>query len=178
MSRQAWYWTKVRRAQRHRLPVKFTLTVLGVGCLAMSMLAADNASLEGNPFRGRELFDQKRCTVCHAVWGHGGTLGPEISVAVAGKTFYELVGDFWNHTPQMIEVVTRLGNAWPALNPADMADLLSYLYYLRLFDQPGSAARGAEVYARLQCGSCHTLGGRGASTAGPLDRFSAFPSPT
>jgi cytochrome c551/c552 len=176
MSRQALYPTEVPAARRRRWLAG--LAVLAVGCLAIGMLAGDNPFLEGNPFRGRELFDQKRCTSCHAVWGHGGTLGPEISVAVAGKNFYELVGDFWNHTPQMIDEGARLGHAWPTLDPTDMADLLSYLYYLRLFDQPGSAERGAEVYARLQCGSCHTLGGRGASSASTLDRFSVFPSLT
>jgi cytochrome c2 len=145
----------------------------------VATLAAGAASAqEGNPFVGRQRFEEKRCTECHSVWGHGGSLGPEMSVAVAGKTFYELVGDFWNHTPQMIDRGSRLGEPWPTLDPAQMADILSYLYYLRLFDEPGDAARGAQAYARLQCVSCHSLGRRGGTMGGALDRFSAYTSST
>jgi cytochrome c len=133
---------------------------------------------EGNPFQGRELFHQKGCSGCHSVWGHGGSLGPEITVAVAGKTWDDLVGDFWNHTPRMIDEVNRRGYPWPTLDPQEMGDVLGYLYYLRLFDEPGDPTRGASAYARLQCASCHTLAGQGQRNGGPLDRFGAYPSPT
>lgn len=147
--------------------------------LTGGMSAAEGQSpAEGNPFRGRQRFEDKRCSTCHSVWGHGGTLGPEISVSVVGKSFYELVGDFWNHTPQMIDQVNKLGYPWPTLDPTEMADILSYLYYLRLFDEPGNAQRGRETFARLQCGSCHSLGTRNGSVGLPLDRFSQFTSST
>lgn len=145
--------------------------------LAGSLSAAAQPAPEGNPFRGRELFQQKNCSGCHSVWGHGGALGPEITVAVAGKTWDELVGDFWNHTPRMIDEMSRRGYPWPTLDPEEMADILGYLYYLQLFDQPGDPVRGADTYARLQCVGCHTLAGRGERTGGALDRFGAYPSP-
>ncbi len=149
-----------------------------VGPRAERRTRTEAAPPEGNPFTGRQRFEQKRCATCHSVWGHGGTSGPEMSVAVAGKSFYELVGDFWNHTPQMIDQGVKLGYPWPTLDPTEMADILSYLYYLRLFDEPGNLDRGAEAYSRLQCASCHTLRSRGGSMAGALDRFGAFPSLT
>lgn len=140
---------------------------------------ADSATiLEADPFRGRELFGEKGCPRCHSVWGHGGSLGPDIVVVVQGKTFYELVGDFWNHTPRMMDEVAQRGYAWPRLDAEEMADTLSYLYYLRLFDEPGDPERGEETYFRLQCGGCHTLAGEGGTSGGPLDRFGAYPSPT
>lgn len=154
------------------------IAVLLLGMLGAGSSPGQPLAPEGNPFRGREQFVQKRCSTCHAVWGHGGTLGPEITVAVAGKSFYELVGDFWNHTPQMIDQVTKFGYPWPTLDATDMADLLSYLYYLRLFDEPGNSARGADTYARLQCGACHALGSHGAPGGVRLDRFAAYPAPT
>ena len=156
--------------------------VVGVAALLLALTASARAGgevdLEGNPFRGRETFGAKGCTRCHSVWGHGGELGPDINVAVAGKAWYELVGDFWNHTPRMIDEVNEWGYAWPTLDPREMADTLSYLYYLRLFDEPGDAVRGADTYARLHCDECHKLGGAGGLGGGSLDRFSAFPSPT
>jgi len=146
---------------------------LGVSCVA----AATMQPLEGDPFHGRELLSAKLCTQCHSVWGHGGSLGPDISTAVSGKHLLDLVGDFWNHTPRMIGAMVDQGRPWPSLDREEMSDLLSYLYYVRLFDEPGDPVRGAIVYTQLQCGACHVLGGEGAKGGVPLDRFSAFPSP-
>jgi cytochrome c2/cytochrome c5 len=153
-------------------------TALWLAALVGGVRGADEPTPEGNPFRGREIFVQKGCIRCHSVWGHGGSLGPDITVVVTGKTWDELVGDFWNHTPRMIDEVSQRGYPWPSLDPREMADVLSYLYYLRLFDQPGNAVRGADTFMRLQCEGCHTLGGRGGRVAQPLDRFGAYPSPT
>jgi cytochrome c551/c552 len=161
-----------------RRALVWALATLWLGAVATSVRGADERGPEGNPFRGREIFVQKGCVRCHSIWGHGGSLGPDITVVVAGKTWDELVGDFWNHTPRMIDEVSQRGYDWPSLDPQEMADALSYLYYLRLFDEPGNAVRGADTFARLQCNGCHTLGGRGGVVARPLDRFGAYPSPT
>jgi mono/diheme cytochrome c family protein len=162
-----------RFANRTRL---WLIALVGLP-LALSLAATDRTELRGDPFRGRELLSEKQCTQCHSVWGHGGLLGPDISTAVAGKSWFDLVGDFWNHTPRMIDAMTERGRPWPTLDRGEMADLLSYLYYLRLFDEPGDPARGSIVYTQLQCANCHALGGRGGKSGGPLDRFSAYPSP-
>ena len=162
-----------------RMQQGLTLLIAGLALAGtMSEASAGGKSvLKGDPFRGRELFTDKGCTRCHSVWGHGGSLGPDIVVAVVGKTWFELVGDFWNHTPRMIEEVAQQGYAWPNLDSSEMADTLSYLYYLRLFDNPGDPVRGADTYARLQCAGCHTLGGKGGAGGGPLDALGAYVTP-
>jgi len=138
--------------------------------------AEERAVLEGNPLRGRALLSEKLCTECHSVWGHGGVLGPEISAAVSGKGWMDLVGDFWNHTPRMIGAMADRGHAWPTLDRGEMADLLSYLYYLRLFDEPGDPVAGESVFGQLRCPTCHSVGGNGGKIGGALDKFSAYPS--
>jgi mono/diheme cytochrome c family protein len=160
-----------------RIRAGLAAAVLVLLAAAGGAWAADPRAADGDPFRGREVFHDKGCSRCHSVWGHGGTLGPEITVAVAGKTWDELVGDFWNHTPRMIDEGNERGYPWPTLERGEMADILSYLYYLRLFDEPGDPVRGADTYARLQCGGCHALGGRGGRLGRALDRFGAYPSP-
>lgn len=144
--------------------------------LALPAGAAGVKTLQGDPFRGREVLAAKLCTQCHSVWGHGGVLGPDMSVAVARKGWLDLVGDFWNHTPRMIDAMAQRGHRWPTLDEHEMSDLLSYLYYLRLFDEPGDPDRGEVAYARLRCADCHSLAGRGGTQGGPLDRLSAYPS--
>ncbi len=155
----------------------FVFIVSVTWLFSLPLTTAEQGELHGDPFRGRELLSEKRCTQCHSVWGHGGMLAPDISTAVAGKNWFELVGDFWNHTPRMIDAMGERGYSWPTLDRDEMADLLSYLYYLRLFDEPGDVARGSVAYSRLQCEACHSLGDLGGSSGPPLDAFSAYPSP-
>jgi cytochrome c2 len=162
------------RGEEHRARRVGVAVGLLIG--AASTLAAQEAALGGSPFRGRELLTEKLCTQCHSVWGHGGQLAPDMSAAVAEKSWLDLVGDFWNHTPRMIDAMEQQGHPWPTLDQGEMADLLSYLYYLRLFDEPGDAARGAIAYSMHGCANCHSLGGRGGGHGGPLDAFSAYPS--
>jgi cytochrome c551/c552 len=150
-------------------------------CLALTVagvLASADAAAQGNPFRGRETFEKKGCVRCHSVWGQGGTLGPDISAAVAARTWDELVGDFWNHTPQVIDELGRRGYGWPTLDAQEMDDTLGYFYYLKVFDAPGDPARGAAAFRQLECGACHSLGGGGGTTGGPLDHLGQYTSPT
>lgn len=144
---------------------------------AGSARAQTDQALEGDPFKGRGLFVDKLCVECHSLWGHGGTLGPNIVRVVAGKPLPQLSGEFWNHTPRMIEEIAGKGRAWPSIDRNEMADILSYLYYLRLFDDPGDPVRGATVFERHRCGSCHSVGGEGGSVGQTLDKFSVYVSP-
>lgn len=157
--------------------IALVLAGLWVAVMTATVRTADPVP-GGNPFRGRQVFTEKGCIRCHSIWGHGGSLGPDISVVAAGKVWDDLVGGFWNHTPRMIDDMSQRGYAWPTLDPQEMADTLSYLYYLRLFDEPGNRERGAEAFRRLECDACHTLGGRGGKSGGALDRFGRYPSPT
>jgi len=156
-----------------------TLSAAIALCLVASGTAGAQSKpgLEGDPFRGRSLFVEKLCVQCHSLWGHGGTLGPSIVRVVAGKSMPQLSGEFWNHTPRMIEEIVGKGYDWPNIDRDEMADLLSYLYYLRLFDDPGDPARGATVFERHRCGTCHALGGEGGDVGEPLDRYSVYASP-
>lgn len=161
----------------HRPRWRLVLPALVVLTLWVLSAAARENPLQGDPFRGRQLLKEKLCTECHSVWGHGGLVGPDLSAAVAGKNWLALVGDFWNHTPRMIDAMATRGHAWPKLDRDEMADLLSYLYYLRLFDEPGDPQLGSVAFFRLRCSGCHSLGGEGGTSGGPLDRFSAYASP-
>ncbi len=159
-----------------RITILAAWVLLGALIVSLPIRAAGKGTLEGNPFRGRELLSSKLCVQCHSVWGHGGLVAPDMSSAVAGKNWLDLVGDFWNHTPRMIDAMADRGHQWPTLDQREMADLLSYLYYLRLFDEPGNPTRGSVAYTQHRCAACHTLGGKGGAGGGALDRFSAYPS--
>ncbi len=82
------------------------------------------------------MFVERGCVRCHAIWGNGGTLGPDFATLGAAHSMQQLAGLFWNHTPRMIETVRRRGFQWPTLTETELANVLSYLYYVKLFDEP------------------------------------------
>jgi mono/diheme cytochrome c family protein len=89
-----------------RLCAASMLTLL---CLAGSgaplAYAQSNQTIPGNPINGRRIFVEGRCVRCHAIWGNGGTLGPDFASVGGGRSLQQLAGMFWNHTPRMIETV-------------------------------------------------------------------------
>ena len=108
----------------------------------------------GNPKRGEALFTRKRCAECHAVRGHGGTLGPDLATEIKGSLM-QIAGAMWNHGPRMWAKMAERGIEVPALDTQEMSDLIGYLYFLQFIDPPGDARRGAAVYREKRCGRCH-----------------------
>lgn len=112
----------------------------------------------GNPKRGEGLFSRKRCAECHAVRGHGGSVGPDLAIELKGSLM-RIAGAMWNHGPRMWAKMTERGIEVPALSTEEMSDLISYLYFAQFIDPPGEARRGFAVYKEKRCGNCHGAAG-------------------
>jgi len=112
----------------------------------------------GDPIAGRRVFVDRDCVRCHAIWGNGGTLGPDFATAGAGRSLLQLAGLFWNHTPGMIETVRSRGYDWPTFTEDELADVISYIYYVKLFDAPGDAESGERWFREKRCVDCHSVG--------------------
>lgn len=152
------------------------MLIIGAILLAgTSLLAADTpVNLEhANPFQGKVVITSKGCTACHSIWGVGGKLGPDLAIAGADQSFQQLASMFWNHTPRMVQLLKQKGREWPVLSEKEMADVLSFIYYLKLLDRPGDAAQGKQVFQGKRCASCHSLKNDSLS----LVRFSSYVSP-
>jgi mono/diheme cytochrome c family protein len=65
----------------------------------------------------------------------------------------------------------------PKFEPAEMASLLSFLYYLGSLDPPGDAAAGSRLFSEKRCQQCHSLGGKGGHIGPALDKYSGYVSP-
>lgn len=146
-------------------------------CGAPAVGAQSARPFPGDPIAGRRLFVERRCVRCHAIWGTGGTLGPDFASAGAGQSLHQLAGTFWNHTPRMIETVRSRGVAWPRFTEPELADIISYIYYVKLFDAPGDPALGERWFAEKGCGECHAVGHVGGTTAPALDAYSRYIAP-
>lgn len=139
-------------------PLARRLSAVLVGLLALVPAGATaqvEAPIPGDPSAGRRIFVARGCVRCHSIWGSGGTLGPDFAVVGAGRSLQQLAGLFWNHTPRMIETVRHRGVQWPTLSETELADFISYTYYVKLFDEPGDPALGERWFREKGCSRCH-----------------------
>jgi len=104
----------------------------------------------GNPRRGQEVFKEKKCSVCHGENGRGLRNSP------LRKGLTEIVGIMWNHSSQMWEEMKRRELKIPYFDPEEMADLMSFLYFLPFYDEEGDITKGKQIFAEKGCISCHS----------------------
>jgi mono/diheme cytochrome c family protein len=153
-----------------------TLALSGSAGVARSQ-AQVAPSIPGNPIAGRRLFVEQDCMRCHSIWGNGGTLGPDFATVGTGRSLNQLAGLFWNHTPRMIETVRERGFEWPQFSEENLADIISYVYYVKLFDEPGDPELGERWFQEKRCAACHSVGSRGGTAGGPLDEYANYIAP-
>jgi len=153
---------------------------------AASLLVAAGAAKAGpqgglplplDPLTGRRVFLEKGCPVCHAVWGEGGDLGPDLGRQGVWHSVMQLAGTFWNHSPEMIEKMRERRMPRPAIGGEEMADLAAFLYFLNYFDPPGDAAKGERLFVAKGCARSHAVGGSKVDIGPRLDKFKNLPSP-
>jgi len=159
----------------------FLALVLVVSCLKTGLIfAADGSSsllLPGNPLEGSRLFSEKGCLGCHSVYGVGGVAGPELGQGILKRPLLDIAGVMWNHAPGMVHLFQEKRITLPQFKPAEMASLLSYLYYLGSLDPPGDTAAGARLFREKQCETCHSLGGKGGKVGPKLESYGRYASP-
>ncbi|MFQ5530712.1 MAG: c-type cytochrome, partial [Gemmatimonadota bacterium] len=147
------------------------------GASAAAARAQEPAYLSGSPTHGEQLFSERGCVHCHSIWGTGGDLGPDLGQVGLGRSLLQLAGMFWNHTPRMIETVRSRGFEWSTFDETDLADVISYVYYVKLFDRPGDADLGRQRVIEKRCDECHLVGEEGGSVGPSLNPYSRYLTP-
>jgi len=99
--------------------------------------------LPGRSGPGRTLFRTRNCIECHGEPGGGGRVGPDLGVRARGQSPVDFAAAMWNHQPDMLEEAGERGLTIPELSPAEMADIVAYLYSSSYFGETGSFAEGA-----------------------------------
>lgn len=139
--------------------------------LALGLIAGrtGDAAPHGDPIRGQALFVSKRCVGCHAVRGAGGRIGPDLGRAAVKGSFPEIAAGLWNHSLVMDEKMREFRVARPAFQGDELADLVSFLYFLNYFDEPGDPRAGKALFAEKHCIRCHAVGREGGMVGPRLD---------
>jgi mono/diheme cytochrome c family protein len=128
------------------------------------------ALLPASPERGRKVFQEKACIVCHSAGGKGGRIGPDLGPNRELPTsMVRFAGAMWNHSPEMWRASQAQNVARPAFDDRQLADLVAYLASISYFEPVGSAQTGAGLFVERGCGSCHGPTGEG-SRNGPALR--------
>jgi cytochrome c len=122
----------------------------------------------GNPTRGRHIFNEKGCNLCHPLSGKGkeGELGLDEFPQNISPIFLSQV--IWNHGPDMIAKMVKLGIKWPEFKGTEMMDLLEFIKMNAkggskeaAFITPGNPTEGKQVFASKGCIRCHAIRGEG-----------------
>ena len=83
-----------------------------------------------DPQRGREIFVEEGCIVCHQVNGVGGEVGPSLNAAdmpVPMNTF-EFAARMWRGAAAMIQMQEDLFGGQIELTGQDLADLVAFAH--------------------------------------------------
>jgi mono/diheme cytochrome c family protein len=130
-----------------------------------------------DPLAGARIFSDKGCSRCHAIFGVGGTLGPDLARIPRSRSFYDLAAAMWNHLPKMTEQMRKVGIARPHLSPSETGDLIAFLYTANYFSQAADPKAGRQVFIQKQCIACHQVGGTGGVLGPSLDSLGQYSSP-
>jgi len=149
-----------------------------IGILFLTGVLTQAAALVGDAKAGAALFDSQKCNTCHSVRGQGGTSATDLATRTArGESPVEMAALMWNHAPQMFGAIEKAGITRPSLSPQQAADLFTFFFASRYFDQPGDAGRGRTLFVSKGCNECHNLTSSNPSGGKPVMHWQSVADP-
>jgi len=117
--------------------------------------------LVGDPHIGSQIFREKGCSECHAIYGSRGEkekIAPDLGLQrSAGTGVNQLVTQMWNHAPRMWSKIRETHKPFPTFNEEEMTHLFAYLYATCYLDESGNPDRGRVLFSRKGCSRCHSF---------------------
>jgi cytochrome c5 len=128
---------------------------ISVALFALMRLAG-TAGGETNARRGAAVFEQQKCTLCHAVPGTGEkAVVPFEQRPGQDYTPAGMASRMWNHAPRMWDAIRAEGLELPRLTEAHAADLFAFFYAAHVFERRGDAVSGKQIF-ESKCARCHS----------------------
>ena len=121
----------------------------------------------GNSVRGRFVFDEKGCSLCHPFAGKGKQDQIGFNEFPRNISPIFLSKGIWNHSLDMIARMAQIGMKWPKFRETEMIDLLAYIKANArgaddpAFFKPGSPKEGKRLFNTKGCDQCHSIRGEG-----------------
>jgi len=159
-----------------RPSTRLSLASLLLLAAAQAAVPADGTVAFGDPAHGQRLFAEKGCVHCHAVRGAGGRVGPDLG-RTTGDSYYDIASMMWNHSSGMGRKMEEFRISRPLFEGEELSDLISFLYFLNYFDEPGDPRVGKILFSEKHCIRCHRVEQEGGSAGPPLDAIPRGTSP-
>ncbi len=140
---------------------------------------AQDKTFSGDVETGWRLFREKNCIRCHAVWGQGNGVGPDLgrTRTLGHVGAGQLAGIMWNHVPRMWERMEEGGIELTPISPEEMSHLFAFLLFIRYADEPGDPIEGKRVLERHGCDNCHAIDEQGGTVGPDLAKWARFVNP-
>jgi mono/diheme cytochrome c family protein len=128
--------------------------------------------------RGRQLFSEKKCVLCHQVAGVGGVAGPDLDFLSQYGSPIQIATAMWNHGPAMTEAMRAQGIRRPSFTGSELTDVIAYLESWStamptgpLYVLPGRPEEGRQRFVDRGCSQCHGVEGETGMVAPGLGRM-------
>ena len=129
----------------------------------------------GDVRRGKQLFTEKKCLVCHRVGRYGGEVGTNLDFVGRYGSPILVAASMWNHGAVMSDSMEAKGVKRPGFEAAELVDLIAYLESAapeavegRVYVLPGRAGAGRVVFVEKGCYQCHSVQSVGGQTGPDL----------
>ena len=79
---------------------------------------------DGNAERGKKVFTEKSCAICHNDPASG---APKLAKGKDAYSDITIVAALWGHGPRMLDLMAQKHIDWPRFTTQQMSDLIAYL---------------------------------------------------
>jgi cytochrome c2 len=127
---------------------------------------SQTATIPEDPYVGQNVFLEKGCNKCHAMWDKPNKSGPNLKNQKNSRTFLGIAAVMWNHLPKMFESSEELNLTFTNFQQKEVNQLIAYLCFLRYSNQKGNFFIGNKLLNKKGCLKCHSIDGS-EKKAGP-----------
>ncbi|HBR17433.1 MAG: hypothetical protein A3G39_03455 [Deltaproteobacteria bacterium RIFCSPLOWO2_12_FULL_43_16] len=137
------------------------LRIIFLACLVLAAnVYAETFIVSGDPEKGKEIFKNKGCAICHSINRVGGAIGPDLTQVTIRRTDERLVN--WLKDPPSLLKDTDMPKV-PWESEQEIFDLIAYFKTVKkdmdksFLGKVSKKEAGKRLVKEYDCKSCHRI---------------------